>query len=488
MPSSTASFPYINSIDLHWTRLDGNKQHRSRDGISSRILKVLFDPKVKSDIVINTLDTLSEFYRQNTTTKIELVEDGLFTALMAQFQSSIDAKSLKTASRVLKCCLELCKIDEDASTPRQALLGLVNAGLIDSIIQAYRACSNDASVLKYIGYVLRYLSEMGIVVDSGYGHDSKFLEDVSIYLLKREASVTTIFNYSRNIVLMRDSKMKMREFVCSAVYTTFNVITSCDRSRQSVESYRILCTLLVFHTWECIDHPEQLRAASQNHLTADQYINMFDMIVVCWAKIKRNPSMVALMCIAVRTSLRPFVGKDFKGSFPSTLQRHLLDHTVLTDLLLSTISLHCDNYRVLVSALECLFCLTSPHRSASDESSYHIITASTLHPPEVCRLGGRYTFPPAADERCIAVLDAWWPYAVRARLNARWRRRKSFCMLLACCIDMSCAHKDSAFSNGQMFPPLALIYSAICPLDREMRAMDKVFFSKTLCSRVASFI
>lgn len=481
-------FPYINSVDLHWSRIDQNRQNRSKDGISSRIIKVLRDTEVKFDIIRSTLDTLAEFYSCNASTRKKMLDEGLFEALMSQCQSAIEAKYSRTVSRVLKCCLQLLKIDEDTPTTRFALVGLVRNGLLKNIMKAHRSCGNDGSVLKYTGYLLRYLAELGIVVDNGYGHDSEFLEDVSIFLLKREANVTTIFNYFRSIVLMRDSKIKIQGFVCSALYTTANAINFCDRSRHSVESYRILCTLLALYSWDYTDNLVHSHSICPNYLTLNQYLRVFDMIVDCLAKVIKNPSMVALICIAVRSALRPFVSKTFSGDFPQKLQRHLLSHSILPDTLISVITLHCDDYRVLVLALECLFCLSSPYRAATDESSYHIIHNNIPYPPEVSVTKGRGNIPPTVDERCADILYAWWPYAAQARRNARWRRRKSFCIFVVYCANMFSVDTTVDVSEEQIFPPLALIYSSIYVLGNKTRCVDKVFFSRNLCSQIASFL
>jgi hypothetical protein len=190
----------------------------------------------------------------------------------------------------------------------------------------------------------------------------------------------------------------------------------------------------------------------------------------------------------LHSALRPLVDRNIYSRFPSALQKRLLDKSSLPDILFSILTHHRNSYRVIVTVLECLFCLVSPARPCVDPASYHIITTQTGHPAEVTREFSMDIPFDTSDERCADLLHDWWPYVIKAIHNARWRRRKHFCIFLVCCCDMSCVHKDSVLSYGEEFPPLSLMYSSICLLVTDTNAVRKVFFSKQLCAHIMSFM
>ena len=489
--ATSAVHALINSIDIHWSRLDDHKRRNSKDGISSRILKVLYDRKVRYDIVVSTMDNLLEFFKQNSTVKNELIESGIFNAMVFQLEASMDIASVKSTARVLKGCLDILKLEEVQSSSCLPLKEFLNAGLVSAIMRAVRICNNDASVMKYIGFLLRHLAEKGIVMSGASSQDALvFLQHIAVHLLRHPASVTTTFNYSRSIVIMHNTRLQMRHFVSSALVAAVDALRGNESIRQRAETCRIVCVLLLFYTWEDLNKAQQGSDTSRKSPTTKDISFVMDCLVAHLTRSSKDAVAIVQVCLALRTALRPFVGNKSDTSFSSSLQRHLLLDSTLPDTLLSILTHHRNNYRVVVVALECLFCLVSPYRTCSDSSTYHIVTSTQCRPVEVTRSsgGGAYELDHIADERCADLLGQWWAYVVRAIYNARWRRRKAFCLFLVCCCDQSCVYKDSVMAHGDAFPSLSLLYSSICPLVACSSAVDKVFFSMKLCTAIMSFL
>jgi hypothetical protein len=426
----------------------------------------------------------------------------------------------------------------------------LNHSIVSSLLRLHTIYSNPSgccmTILKYVTYILKYFIEsdphLSLEEYAPLHQWSLFLEEVILILMKKECSLSMIFNYGRCLNALSHSKSAIQKLIMSSLSRVITAISSMHSvgglSLQTsslqcneLESYLILSALSLFYSWT----PTCLPSLNLFQL-CDQLMTGID-------SFSHNSRICLFVCLSIKCALETeLLQNEGDGQ---TLARYCTTRWNLPERLIKIIHDHPQKYRLIVVALECFFLLVSS--SSSEQRSLSpsfMITSSTPTPSLVldhhptCLSPFPLSSPPllssfaSTEERISSLVSQWNPFLAAHYRDLRWQRRRSFCLFLVCCCRSSCVYGQWTCrknrceqqkcqklqpEEGHFFPSLDLIFSSIVPMKprsppppitsaalsplsllltqqqpqqhrENVKLIEKIFFSKTLCLQISSFL
>jgi hypothetical protein len=443
--------------------------------------------------------------------------------------------------------------DHENIRPGQISLPYFNHSMIVTLLRLHSIYSDPNSpsgccmiILKYVTYLLKYFIESNAATNPPLNLEeyasphqwSLFLEEVILILMKRECSLSMIFNYGRCLNALSHYKRAIQTLIVSSLSRVMTAISSSMHHSvdgfsllasslqcNELESYLILSALSLFYSWKPIPSLNSFQLC-------DQLMQGMDFFPL-------NSRLCLFVCLSIKFALEMELSQPANDQKKIPLSRHCTTRWNLPERLIKIIHDHPRKYRLIVTALECFYLLVNPSSSASSSSSsrqssppsfmiafptptpslileYH----STPHSPSPPLLFCQSSFP-STEERISSLISQWNPFLTAQYYDLRWQRRRSFCLFLVCCCRSSCVygHWSSRRDNKQkqdlfIFPSLDLIFSSILPMrprtlhpitsttplsslpsplthqhrHENVKLIEKILFSKSLCLQISSFL
>jgi hypothetical protein len=431
------------------------------------------------------------------------------------------------------------------------------------LLKCHTIYQHDIAIPKLISYLLKYFvekdSERNLLEDTkGYSSDqrqgqgqeeqrakqwSQFLEEVILILMKKECSLSMMFNYARCLHWLPEAKRRNEKLIVnglnrilSSLYST-HASVPCVSLRISstihcseLESYLILSALALFHTWPSLSHDGYDRHTKHKI----HFEILCDQLMVGLHSYYRNARLCLLVCLSLKAAL-----EKERISSPSSdphlghsLTEYCIDRWNLLDQLVAVIRHHANKYRIVVTALECFYLLTRPSPTcalfqirtpnspppSTDErdssSSFSVSVSSSTSSLSSSSSSSPSLFPslfPSSDDRVSLLISLWSPFVTSHYYSHKWNQRKAFCLFLVCCCRSSCVFGNWTVRKEQkqlVFPSLDLIFSSIVPMRKspctpssgcasnalsrkqseKVKLVEKIFFSKFLCVQISSYL
>jgi hypothetical protein len=455
-----------------------------------------------------------------------------------------------------------------------------SSSFLSLLLKAHTIYQHDIAIPKLISYLLKYFVERdserpfllegidsydsnrqdtnqeerlnqdnGQLQRQGLGQESpqertkqwsQFLEEVILILMKKECSLSMMFNYARCLHWLPESKRRNEKLIVSGLNRILSSIYSmqapvaCFRipsiQCSELESYLILSALSLFHTWPSLTHDDN-KCQERIHFEI-----LCDQLMIGLHSYYRNARLCLLVCLSIKSALE----KEREAS-PSlicpphphprpSLSEHCLSRWNLLEQLVTVIRHHANKYRIVVAALECFYLLTQPSLTSSPfqiltptspppstEDDHHSSPSTSISSSSISTSSSSASssspslFPaifPSTDDRVSTLLSLWNPFLTSQYFHQKWNQRKSFCLFLVCCCRSSCVYGNWSVHNEMkqlIFPSLDLIFSSIIPMksnksshhiapsaslkrSENVKLVEKIFFSKSLCVRISSYL